>query len=453
MMENRKFDVIVAGAGPAGFCAAIAAARMKSRVLLAENSDSILGNLTSGPLEAIMTFHDEKRQVVKGIAEEFVSRCRREQGSLGHIEDTTGYAKTITPFSPEICKCVGFEMLSEAGVEILLQVYLKNCTVEEGHIKNLEIGDRNESRIYEAAVFIDCTGDGDLAAMAGAGFHMGDAKGAVQPMTSLVQLGGVDTALLAEEAVGHPEEFSFFSETAYENMKKRTAENESQTLHLWGFGSLLEEGYKTGALSLKRQEMHVITGYQPGEVILNFTRADGNPLHMADRSRAQLKTVIQGFELWKWLKKRHPAFKESYLVKTGRIGIREGRRVDGHHCITRAELEEGGVKEHSVAMGAFPMDIHSPGGESMEYYTVNRGYQIPLESLAARDLDNLLAAGRCICCTHEAQGSLRITATAMATGHGAGVCAALASRDKRACISVNYEELKKNLLAQDAVVE
>ena len=85
MMENRKFDVIVAGAGPAGFCAAIAAARMKSRVLLAENSDSILGNLTSGPLEAIMTFHDEKRQVVKGIAEEFVSRCRREQGSLGHI--------------------------------------------------------------------------------------------------------------------------------------------------------------------------------------------------------------------------------------------------------------------------------------------------------------------------------------------------------------------------------
>ena len=89
----------------------------------------------------------------------------------------------------------------------------------------------------------------------------------------------------------------------------------------------------------------------------------------------------------------------------------------------------------------------------MEVYPVSHGYRIPMESLISRDLDNLMMAGRCICCTHEAQGSLRITATAMATGQAAGICAALAVKSHKNCIEVDYEEVKKELLRQGMVIE
>lgn len=453
MMNKKKYDVIVAGAGPAGFCSALAAARAGASVLLIESSDSILGNITAGPLEAIMTFHDEKRQIIKGIPQEFIERCAEENGSPGHVPDTTGYAKTITPFSPETAKYVGMKMLKEAGITLLLQTIIRNCTIEDSKIKNIGVISKTESMYFEAGTVVDCTGDGDLAVLGGCDFELGTAEGRVQPMTSLVQIGGVNDKEFVQWVLEHQEEFHFFSLDRISEFREAVKEDRHQTLHLWGFYSLLKSGFETGALSLERKEMHAITGYHPGEVILNYTRVQGDPLSMLDRSYAQMETVIQGFELWKWMKKEIPAFKDSWIVKTGRIGIREGRRIIGDSYITKEDLEQGKLVIHPVAMGAFPMDIHSPEGSSMEYYSVNQCYQIPMGSLIAKDLDNLLMGGRCISCSHEAQASLRITATAMATGQAAGVWAAFAEREKRSCRSVTYEELRQELLNQDMILE
>ena len=450
---EKKYDIIVSGAGPAGFCAAVSAARMGMKVLLIEESDSILGNITAGPLEAIMTFHDGKSQVVKGIAQEFVENCISDGGCAGHVKDTAGYAETITPFAPEICKYAGYKMLREAGVKLLMQTQILECSLEDRRIVSVKVFSKSKYQRYGAAGFVDCTGDGDLAALAGCTYEFGDSEGRAQPLTSMLQLGGVDTGRLEKMVRMHPEEFCFFSKTPFMDMLDMAKEKERQNLHLWGFRSLLKEGYESGALSLKRTEMHAMTGFYPGEMILNFTRVEANPLDMEERSAAQAEAVIQAYEVWKWLKESQEAFRDSWIIKTGRIGIREGRRITGYHRITKEELEAGGRDLHPAAMGAFPMDLHSPGGSSMEVDPVSHGYRIPMESLISRDLDNLLMAGRCICCTHEAQGSLRITATAMATGQAAGICAALAVKSHKNCIEVDYEEVKKELLRQGMVIE
>ncbi len=450
-MMKQYYDIIIAGAGPAGFSAAIAAARMGRDVLLIEQSDSILGNLTAGPLEAIMTFHDEERQVIKGLAQEFVDRCAVAGGSPGHIEDTTGYAVSITPFAPEISRITGFMMLEEAGVDLILQTCAVRCEKQGRRIRRVEIQSKNEAILFEAEQFVDCTGDGDLAVLAGCSCELGGPDGRAQPMTSLIEFGGVDQIALAKWASDHPEEFCFFSEEALEHMKQHAEKGEEQTLHLWGFYSLLKEGYEAGALSLERKEMHLITGYYPGEVILNYTRVNGDPTSAADRSTAQITAARQGYELWKWLSEKSEPFRDSYIKKIGRIGIRESRRIKGWHCITKEELEKGQGAEHPVAMGAFPMDIHCSDGSTMEFYRVNRGYQIPLESLVAKDVDNLYLAGRCVSCTHEAQASLRITATAMATGQAAGICAAISAEKNMTCLNVDYREIEDELERQKVI--
>lgn len=449
---KKIYDVIVAGAGPAGFVAAIAAARVGAETLLIERSDSILGNMTAGPLEAVMTFHDEKRQVVKGIPQEFIENCVQARGSCGHVPDTTGYASSITPFQTEICKYVGFEMLKQAGVNLLLQAEISQVEMCGSTLKAVHVLGKGEELILEAAQFVDCTGDGDLAAMAGCSFEKGNKKGKLQPMTSLLQLGGVDEMLLAKWVLDHPEEFRFFDGQMLDYIRERVDNKQNLVLHLWGFYSLLRDGFEQGRLSLRREEMHAITGYDPGEAILNFTRVQRDSLSMVERTKAQAETTKQAYELWLWMRENLEAFRDSWIIKIGRIGIREGRRISGHHCIRKEELEQGIGVEHSVGMGAFPMDIHSPDGGKMEFYRVSRGYQIPMESLISRDVGNLLMGGRCICCTHEAQASLRITTTAMVTGQAAGICAAIRASQKTLSHSLDYELIKRELEKQDVVL-
>lgn len=449
MKMEKKYDIIISGAGPAGFCASISAARMGMKVMLIEASDSILGNITAGPLEAIMTFHDENRQVVQGIAEEFVQNCVAEEGCAGHVKDTTGYAETITPFAPEISRYVGFKMLREAGVKLLLQTQIVESHVVNRKIVSVKVFSKAEYCRYDAECFVDCTGDGDLAVMSGCTYELGDKAGKVQPLTSMLQIGGVDTDKLEQMVRMHPEEFCFFSETPVGDILNSA---KGQNLHLWGFRTLLKEGYESGNLTLQRGEMHAVTGFYPGEMILNFTRVDADPTDMEERSAGQTEAIMQAYELWKWLR-NYDAFRESRIIKIGRIGIREGRRINGYHCISKEELENGGDVRHPAAMGAFPMDIHSPGGTSMEFYPVTKGYQIPMESLISIDIDNLMMAGRCICCTHEAQGSVRITATAMATGQAAGICAALSVKNGKKCIETAYDEVRAELLKQKMVIQ
>jgi FAD dependent oxidoreductase len=184
----------VVGGGVSGVSAAIASARAGANTLLIERYGALGGNLTIGLLEASMSFHDrDGKQLIGGIPDEIISRLAREGGSPGHVEDDFGYAGTVTPYDPEELKMVCLEMVQEAGARLLLHTWVVDAVVQDARLVGLIIENKSRRQGVAAEVFVDCSGDADVAALAGVEFSVGRAAdGVTQPMSILFKLGNVD---------------------------------------------------------------------------------------------------------------------------------------------------------------------------------------------------------------------------------------------------------------------
>src|ERR1035441_2134478 len=166
-------------------------------------------------------------------------------------------------------------------------------------------------------------------------------------------------------------------------------------------------------------------------------------------SREQMRQVIS------FLRKRVPGFEDSYLAQSGvGIGVRETRRIIGDYQLNADDVLTGRSQDDVIAQGSYPIDIHSPtaGGTVLRRLPPGAAYDIPLRCLLPRGLVNLLVAGRCISGTHEAHASYRVMPIAMATGHAAGVTAALASRQHTTPRLVGPELVQRELRRQGAVL-
>lgn len=169
-----RADVVVVGGGVAGVAAAIAAARTGADTLLIERFGALGGNLTIGLLEASMSFHDRHgRQIIAGIADEVIERLKAAGGSIGHVDDDVGYAGTVTPYDPEVLKMVALEMTEEAGVRLLLHTWVVRAVCEGTTLRRVMIENKSGRQAIEGKVFVDCSGDADVAALAGAAFVQG----------------------------------------------------------------------------------------------------------------------------------------------------------------------------------------------------------------------------------------------------------------------------------------
>jgi hypothetical protein len=439
-----EVDVVVAGAGPSGIVAAIAAARNGAKTVLIEQDFCIGSNITLGPLEAIMTFHDSSSQIVNGIPQEIIDQMKAEGGTSGHVKDTVGYCSTITPFDPEVFKTAVLEMLKKANVQMFLQTMLVGVIKEKSNIKGILIENKSGRQAILARQFIDCTGDGDLCVLAGEKFEMGRAQdGMTQPMTLLFKMGGVDVPLLKDYIRQNMTQFKFD--------KNLESPLDFKILHLWGFGDVLAKGFKTGRISLKRCEMHMITTGRENEVIINFSRVDGDGTNADDVTNAYIKSMAQIKELSDYLKDSLPAFKDAYILFTGKVGKRETRRIAGKYVLKGNEILNQTEFFDTVAKGAFPIDIHQPGGGGMYFELVTKAYNIPLRCLLAEHFENLLMAGRCISIDYKALASIRISASCMATGQAAGVTAALASVSNRNLLQVPIQEILDCIRKWEAV--
>ncbi len=436
-------DVVVVGGGPTGLMAAIAAARSGASVLLLEMLPFAASNMVNGPLEAIMTFHDTDRQIVGGIPQEFVDRLVRAGGSPGHIPDDVGYCKTLTPFDPEIAKLVSFEMLEESKVELLLQTKAVGCLRENRTVKGVIIENKSGRQAVLGKVFVDCSGDGDLCFFAGADFEKGK-NGSTQPMTALFRVGGADTGRMLDFVKHNKRRFKFGVDPEMLS--------EASPVHLWGFGEVLDKGFEEGFLSLKRKEIHVMTSARPGELVINYTRAPGDGTDGSDVTRAQRTTVKQAHQLVSYFKKEVPGFEKAYIISTGVIGIRETRRIRGLYMLSESDIVQHAAFQDVVARGAFPIDIHQPDSDSLEYKSVVKAYDIPLRSMVPAGIDNVLMAGRCLSASHEGIGSVRITATCLAMGQSAGTAAAVCALEKARPADMDVQKLQHLLVRQGALL-
>lgn len=424
--EAGSYDVVVCGGGPAGFIAAIAAARQGAKTALIEQYGFLGGMATTSYVAPLSVFTYSGKKVIGGIPWEFIERLQEMGGGL--IEKPLGNVA----FEPETYKLLCQRMVLEAGVDMYMHSYLSGCIKEDGHVNWAVFENKNGTEAISGKVFIDCTGDADLAAFAGAAM-LGDEGRPLQPMSSYFILGGVDTdSPMVKEAMHHNKQ----GENCHCLPMRQKLIAMKDELGIPEFGG-----------------PWFCTTLQPGVVAVNMTRTAGNALDNRDFTRAECVLREDAFKMARILRENFPEFAGCYLLAVApHAGIRESRRVRGLHVISGEEYVSAFQYPDSVSRGAHPIDIHVAKGESQNVTFLKTPAYVPYRALVAEGFDNLLVAGRCISADKTAFASLRVQASCMGTGQAAGVAAAQCVKDCTTTAGADTDKLIATLRTMGTVV-
>lgn len=446
-MKNKlDFDVVVAGGGPAGINAAIAAGRAGAKTLLVERYGFLGGMSTVALVYPWMTFHTETgRQVIKGIAQEIVERLMKSGGSPGHLRDTVGFTNTVTPYHPEKYKLLALDMLEEAGVEVLVHSFVDNVEVEDSMIKSIRLVTKSGPIQVSAKQYVDTSGDADIAYLSGSPCLKGrDNDNKTQPLTMKFRMRGVDVSKVKDAMKKNPE-----------NFYKKTPIAELDELPLTGVQGFYKEWNDSG-VPINRDQVLFFIGPEEDEVLVNCTRVQGlDGTNVFDLTKGEKEGRKQVMMMAEFLQTTIPGFEKASISAVGsQIGIRETRRIEGEYTLTIEDVIVGKKYDDTIALSGYPVDIHDPTGRGVQANDIegDGSYGIPYRCLVPKLIDNLLVAGRCISTSHEALATTRLTPSCMATGQAAGTAAAMALLDGVPPRNIDVKKLRECLLDNGAVL-
>jgi hypothetical protein len=304
-----------------------------------------------------------------------------------------------------------------------------------------------------ATVFVDATGDADFAAQAGVAFRKGREKdSAMQPMTMNLKVANVDSTKVRAYAEANPGEFWFRDgpEAGLAGLRR------SSRVSLGGFVSLWNAAKARGEVDVPRGDVLFFETATPGVYIVNTSRIQGlDATNPYDLSRAETEGRRQCRQIFEFLRNHCPGFENAICIGTGpQIGVRESRHVEGLYTLTAEDLANETAFPDPIAMGGYPIDIHSPTGDGTDsvHLRDDIAYSIPMRSLVTGSPENVVFVGRGISATHEAAAAFRVTPIAMAIGQAGGTLAALASADQSGppANAFHYPALREKLIADGA---
>lgn len=423
-METKRYDVVVVGGGFAGVGAALAAARQGKKVRLVEKYNCLGGAAVYDLVNPFMRYwswtddqHSGRIMLSEGIFAEIVKK----------LADMGAFSKgNKTHFNEELLKLLLNRMMVEAGVELLYQTTVVGAKRKGNKIDAITVSNVSGTYDIEADVFIDTSGDANLAHLAGFPYKVGrESDGLCQPMTLCFRLANVDVE-------------------GYQSMKAEINE-------------LYSKFQAEGKITNPRENVLVFNCVAKNMLHFNTTRVVKlDPTNAEDVTKAEIIAREQVFEMVNFLRENFEPFKDADLVSTGiQIGARESRMIVGEHILNQEEMLAYTKFEDGIAACNYDIDIHSPDGAGTSHYYFPSGkyYTIPYGCLVPKDSENLLVAGRCISTTHEAQASIRIMPTVCTIGEAAGVAAAVACEDKTAVKSVDVQKVRSILRENGAVVD
>ena len=401
---NAETDVLVAGGGPAGVCAAVSVARAGAKVVLAERFGCLGGNLSLGHVSPILgkvapgTMADEIRRLLD-VGHEDAQQVVTRNGPEQHIDH-------------EEAKAILARLCADAGVTVLLCAPVIDAILEGNRVAGVVIDTPQGLRRIDAKVVIDATGDGRVAMAAGAEYRVGrDGDGATQPMSIEFVVDGVDESC-AITAWGGTDPVKLPSGEEYRALCKRMN--------------------AAGELPANVTIVRLHRTFYPGERSVNATQLNGvDALDSAALGRADAELRAQIGQCVAFLRNHVPGYERCRVKSTaGTLGVRETRRVMGDAMVTDDDVVEGRKREDAIVHDAwFLIDIHNPngGGQAEGHSHPALPYDIPYGAFLPRGVDGLLTAGRCISGTHRAHASYRVMTPCMAMGEAVGVAAALAA--------------------------
>ncbi len=420
-------DVVVVGGGSAGALAAIAAGRRNADVLLLESQNALGGSRTIMGVDTFYGFFspgEQTTRVVGGIAYEIVDRLMDREAAF--FRPNTFGAGTGVTYDLEQLKILLEEMALEAGVTLLFHTFVPQVQMDGTQIEAVILANKGGLSKVRASIFIDTTGDGDIAARAGAPFELsGSGDIPVQSLSTIFFMGNVDN----EVAFGLSQE-------------ERT--------------QLMVDAQASGEYKLTRIGGSIHPTPHDGLVHANLTRIPNvdatDPFAL---TQAEIEGRRQVSEYVRFLKERHPGFEQAYLSFTAsHVGVRETRRLIGEYVLTANDVVEGRTFEDGVVCCAAPIEDHHAGKDVRWQYVEGEGYyQIPYRSLLPGNVDNLIVAGRCLSATHEAQASARNSAQCMAMGEAAGAAAHLTLENEIKPRQLEPSSLLSALLSQNVLLK
>lgn len=415
---DDTYDIVVAGGGPAGCAAAIAAASEGSRVLLIEATGNLGGLGTSGMVPAWCPFTDGEKIIYRGLAEKIFLESKK--GVPHEPADLYDWA-TI---NPEYLIGVYDRMVAQSGADILF--FSRVAAVEmasDDKVDAVIVANKDGLTAYRPKILIDATGDGDICAWAGAEYLKGDSDGVLQKSTLCFSVANVDTKAYREG----PELHSGHNPDSASARASRTGRFPLLDTHC----------------------CHNLVG--PGVVQFNANHIEikdtTDPRQLSDAMRLGRQVADQHLEMLKEF--RPDVFRDAFIVKTAIIpGIRDSRRIVGDYLFTGDDWRARRTFDDEIGRNCYFIDIHKSGVPEV-HYGRGESHGIPYRVLTPKGLRNVLVAGRCISTDEEAYGSLRVMPPCLVTGEAAGVAARLASLSaSRDVHSVDVSDLRSHLKAR-----
>ena len=425
-----EYEVVVLGGGPAGIAAAVACSRAGRSTLLVERYGFLGGMGTAADVTNFCGLHanveGDVRQVVHGVADDLLGRIAG-LGGLNEPHSLFGGRIAAQAYDNAAYKLAADDLMVSSGVSLLFHALGAGVLMRSpGEIDCVLLETKSGRRAVRAKVFIDCSGDGDLAAWAGAPYEKGDGAGAMLYPSTMFRINGVDPA----RAAGASEKIP----------------------------ALMEEARARGR-RFPRKGAIVRPQKNPVEWRANVTQianGDGSAVDGTDAaqlSRGEVEGRRQVLDVFRFLRESAPGFDGAYIFEIApQIGIRETRRVRGEYQLTEEDVLGCASFPDSIGVNGWPVEAHVPGDVVFRWTQAgSRGYNhLPFRMLLPLKVDNLLVAGRCASMTHGGQSAARVSGACFVMGQAAGSAADLALRAGRSCREVDVKELQNRLKTDGA---
>ena len=424
---RHEVDVFVAGGGPAGVAAAVAAARQGARVFLAEGTACLGGMGTAALVPAYMQFGDGTNFLAGGIGREVLDRLH-QAGGTGPDYEPGGDNRRSVAINAEALKRVYDQLLADAGVGFALHTQMADVLARRGRVEAVVCAAKSGVFAVRAAAYVDATGDGDLCAWAGAPFEKGDENGDMMPGTLCSLWSNIDWDTVRSAGLG-------------------------------AGGQKLEDAFRDGIFT--HQDRHL-----PGMWRVGRDTGGGNIGHTfgvdGTDERSLTAALVWGrnlvLEYERYYKQYLKGFERMELMGTGSLlGLRETRRIMGDYVLGLEDFRRRASFDDEIGRYSYPVDIHPARPTGKDYdkfmddwqklrYGPGESYGIPYRSLLPRELSNVLVSGRCVSTDRYMQGSIRVMPGCYITGQACGAAAAMAARAGASPRDVDVRQLQRRLV-------